>query len=258
MYEETKVPSYSESSLLERGEERASALPRRLGLQEDDLKNAKVLEIGCGFGETSFALKQLFSSKVFGIDPWPRIDDGPFKDEFEVFRVSIDHMDSVHNGTFDIIHSYDVFEHIADPIGALEKVYGLLKEGGRAFLKFNLYRGAQASHVDHLVFPWCHLLMSWEALKPIAKIKSNGVRCPDPVNKLSRVEYLYHMRKIGFLHNMPPWYARFKMSDEMYQSFEDDLKWYPREDLDLNFMMVSLFKPPATEKEDFDLVQLAT
>lgn len=257
MYEDTVIPSYSEEALLARGKERAEALPVRLGVEAASIKGAKILEIGCGYGETSFAVQQQFGASVSALDPWPRIDEGPFKDKFEVLKVPIDEVEENQNGQFDVIHSYDVFEHIADPIGALEKVYSLLKVGGRAFLKFNLFRGAQASHVDHLIFPWCHLLMSWDAMKPIAKIKSGGARSPDPVNKLSRVEYLFHMRRIGFLHNKPPWYARFNMTDELYDAFEDDLKWYPKEDLALNFMMVSLLKPSEDDREEFDLVRLA-
>jgi SAM-dependent methyltransferase len=54
------------------------------------------------------------------------------------------------DASFDLVLSYDVFEHVDDPVRAFRELRRVLRPGGHAWLVFPTYLGMRASHLDYL------------------------------------------------------------------------------------------------------------
>lgn len=54
------------------------------------------------------------------------------------------------HGLFDLVCMFDVLEHIADDVGSLERLAGLLAPGGRILLTVPAYQWLWSSHDEHL------------------------------------------------------------------------------------------------------------
>lgn len=238
-----KAQYNTEKDLAARGRGRAEQLPRRLDVSPDALREARILEVGCGYGEQCAALQDLYGADVTGIDPWSRIQQGPYAERNFYRNEDITTPAVLKLGQFGFICSYDVFEHVEQPRKALENVYALLQPGGRAHLKYNLHRGASASHLmKYLDFPWVHLIHDENEIRGMMLEKTGKERGPAWVNRLTYAHYLQYFSEIGF-EQLKVWYSVVRMPADFYARHEQKLKAYPREDLERNFMHVTLQRP---------------
>lgn len=235
------TPKYDVATLNSRGAGRARELPRRLGVSADQLKGRRILEIGCGNGETTIAVREIYQAEVLGVDPYPRFKGTPWADEPVFVEADIVEVGDI--GTFDFLHSYTVWEHIRRPKEALEKAFSLLRPGGRGYLVYNLYRGATAAHLaGYLDIPWVHLLYSEDEIRAMMKERRGLDRGPSWVNKLTWAHYLVYFEQIGFKVEKC-WYTLRRMDPEFYKAHEQKLSAYPMEDLERSFMHVTLSRP---------------
>lgn len=241
--DQLKMQYNTDADLARRGVGRASQLARRLGVEEHALGGASILEVGCGYGEQCAALEDIFGAKVVGIDPWPRSYSGPYRNRTFYKQADVT-ADSVRElGRFDFVCSYDVMEHIEAPRRALENIFELLKPGGRAYLKYNLHRGASASHLmKYLNFPWIHLIHDEQTIRGMMKDKVGYEKGPAWVNRLTYAHYLHYLDEIGFMR-LKTWYDIVSVPKDFMDEHRKKLKAYPKEDLERNFMHVVLERP---------------
>jgi ubiquinone/menaquinone biosynthesis C-methylase UbiE len=245
-----KMLDYTTDGTRARALERVRALPARLNVSRDALKGSKVLDLGCGQGETANAMVEEYGAEVTAVDPYDRCSGGPFFGKFTFFEYGVEDLPASYDNYFDFAQSYTVLEHIPDPVKALEKLYRVLKPGARAFLVINLFRGASASHSNQDVGDWCHLLMEWREIEETCKAK--GKRAPAPVNKLTFLEYYHHINRIGFDWVKPAWFQRREMTQAFYDANRDVFQWFPRDELNRDFLLVSISKsgrPTLTEND---------
>jgi SAM-dependent methyltransferase len=237
------TPRYDDQSLRSRGAGRARELPRRLGVDPGRLRGSRILEVGCGNGETTMAVRDLYGADVMGVEPFPRYLNTAWAAEPIFLKADICDVQGI--APFDFVHSYTVWEHIDRPKLALRKVHELLKPGGRAYLVYNLYRGATAAHLAaYIDIPWVHLLYTEEEIRAMMKARHGRDRGPSWVNKLTWAHYLAYFAEIGFAVEKV-WYTLRRMEPEFYRQHEAKLKAYPIEDLERNFMHVTLRRPEA-------------
>lgn len=237
-----QAPKYDPASLKKRGEGRASQLPRRLGVSAEALRNATLLEFGCGNGEVTIACRSMLNANGIGVDIVPRWKSSLPEEMHGLFHEVDLTTESPPFGPVDFIHSYTVFEHVERPLEAIKALHSLLKPGGRAYLNFNLYRGASASHLRaYLDFPWVHLVCSEDEIRAMMREKHGIDRGPAWVNKMTYAQYLRHFESSGFVVDRH-WFDRYPMDDEFYERYEEKLRPYPRYELELNFMHVRLIK----------------
>jgi len=137
------------------------------------VRNSRVLELGCGRGYSTFALggfdiaeavgmdsslktyysvaeqhrvRHYFLSKMGVPERTIRFEEGdvqllPFKD-----------------GTFDLVYSFSVLEHISDPNAAFCEMHRVLKPGGFACHSVDPWFSPQGGHsMCILDFPWGHV-----------------------------------------------------------------------------------------------------
>jgi hypothetical protein len=125
----------------------------------------------------------------------------------------------------------------------LERTYRVLKPGGLAYIKANLYAGPKASHrYRDIYFPWPHLLFSDDVIRDWDVKHGREPRGSSWVNRLSWEQYERCIVDIGFelrevKFDIATWDEGF------YRRFEDMLGRYRRIDLSRDFFTVVLEKP---------------
>jgi ubiquinone/menaquinone biosynthesis C-methylase UbiE len=115
-----------------------------------------VLDLGCGYGGRTVFYAETGAHTVAGIE----IADGMIRRcrlfaeqrsvknvEFQVgFAESLPFADH----SFDQLVSFDVLEHVQDPVLAFREIRRVLRPAGEAWLIFPTFLGARSSHLDYL------------------------------------------------------------------------------------------------------------
>lgn len=214
-----------------------------------DLRNCSVLEIGCGRGHEVFIIGNDYGSKAHGIDvksysTWPSLSG-----ENVTFTLGDMSQENPYEAnTFDRVISYTVWEHVLHPRKMLEETYKVLKPGGLAWIRANLYAGPKASHrYRQIFFPWPHLLFSDDVIKDWDAGHGRKTRGSSWVNQLSWSHYERYIAEIGFTVRSLS-FDGAPFDEEFYNRFEDVLGRLPLRDLKRDFFTVVLQKPLGVAK----------
>ena len=223
---------------LARGNARAEGLDKRYGL-----RGRRVLEVGCGRGAFSRVLAEA-GCDVTGVDITHYPEWSAPSERLTFCKLDITSEDFSSLGTFDLIVSYSVWEHIRHPYKALCSAYQLLRPGGALQINANLYRGPKASHrYREVFFPWPHLLFTDEVFEQFYQRTHGKPNRPAWVNKLVAAEYLHYFSAIGFLTDRVA-YNTTPIDEPFYERFADVLERYPRFDLERDFINAAVRRPP--------------
>ena len=232
-------PSYSDTALAAAAQRRVRWVDGMVGLA-----GKRTLEIGCGNGFEVWSLAHNLGCDAHGVDvthyhPWDQLQGG--RVHFECADLSIG--TPYEENSFDRVISFTVWEHVTHPYAMLKATYDLLKPGGLAWIRANLYAGPQASHrYRDIFFPWPHLLFTDEVVR--AWDVQHGRRPIGHawVNRLSWLHYEYYADLLGFevAHRA---YTETPIDEEFYTRFEDVLGRHPRADLRRDYLLMVLRKP---------------
>ena len=138
-----------------------------------DLLDKDVLDIGCGHGgRTAYYLLQGNPRSIVGVEinsvrvGVARESVNKICDDKRItFDVGVGEQLPFADGSFDIILSYDVFEHVQDLPRVLQECYRVLKPGGRVYALFPPYFGPRAHHLDFITsLPFLHHVFSPQTL----------------------------------------------------------------------------------------------
>ncbi|APH59371.1 class I SAM-dependent methyltransferase [Granulibacter bethesdensis] len=138
------------------------------------LSGKDVLEIGCGEGTMALGMRLRKKAKrVVGVEvldvfeqclPMAQAQLGisELPSDLHLCKI-LPGADLSTYGTFDVVYSWSVFEHIAQDIfpSVMRSVFNVLKPGGHLFIQIDpLYYSAHGSHLTPwLVEPWLHLTL---------------------------------------------------------------------------------------------------
>lgn len=90
----------------------------------------RILDFGCGYGETVKLLRNMLSIDAIGVDPY-----GVFEEREYLHRTDAGGLLARYGeSSFDAIYSVEVFEHLEDPLSAIEVLAGLLKPEGKLLI----------------------------------------------------------------------------------------------------------------------------
>ncbi|HTY72912.1 MAG TPA: methyltransferase domain-containing protein [Actinomycetes bacterium] len=209
-----------------------------------DLRDQSVLEIGCGQGYEAYVLAHDYGATVHGVDvveyaTWPQLASA----ELSFVFADMAEDNPFPENTFDRVVSYTVWEHVVHPRRMLQETYKVMKPGGLALIRANLYAGPKASHrYRDIYFPWPHLLFSDDVISDWYVSKGLPPRGVAWVNRLSWGHYERYIAEIGFrLRHLS--FSSSPFDEEFYRRFEDVLGRFPVEDLKRDFFNVVLEKP---------------
>ncbi len=154
---------YDSKSTEKRGRSRA----RRLLdiLRQNVADSAVLLELGSWDGMIGYFLQEA-GHTVTAID----LRDDGFDDRAKERGVRFEKMNAedlrFENECFDLVFSYDAFEHFSDPEAVLSEAMRVTKKGGYIFLEFGpLYLSPMGLHAYYAVtVPYCHVLFGRQEL----------------------------------------------------------------------------------------------
>jgi cyclopropane fatty-acyl-phospholipid synthase-like methyltransferase len=209
-----------------------------------DLRDTSVLEIGCGQGYEAYVVANDYGSSIHGVD----VNEYTTWAQLASDRVSFTCGDMTQDNpfareSFDRVVSYTVWEHVVHPRRLLRETFSVLKPGGLALIRANLYAGTMASHrYREIYFPWPHLLFSDDVIRDWDAKHGRETRGSEWVNRLTWNHYERYIAEAGFrlLHRG---FAESEWDEAFYRRFEDVLGRFPAEDLKRNFFNVVLEKP---------------
>jgi ubiquinone/menaquinone biosynthesis C-methylase UbiE len=152
--------SYTDEALDQRGAQRAGHLVNLAA------PGGKTLEVGSSDGMVSYHLAAT-GLNTAALDLSPAL----FDDRAEAAGVEFIQGDAaalpIDDRRFDLVFSYNSFEHLHDPAQALSEMIRVVRPGGTIHLDFGaLYLSAYGLHAYRSVLvPFCHLLFEREALQ---------------------------------------------------------------------------------------------
>ena len=226
-----------------------SAVGRLRGVHRAiDLANRKVLEVGCGGGYELWYAAHALGADAWGVDvverrSWPALAG----DRVHLSVADLATENPFAAGTFDRAMSFTVWEHVLHPYRMLLETHRVLRPGGLFWMKANLHRGPQASHLyRHIAFPFPHLLFSDDVIADALARRGVEVDGAAWVNRLTWAHYEDYFREIGF-RILALRFRETPLDEEFYRRFHDVLGRYPRWELSRDFFEVVLEKgdPPA-------------
>ena len=96
-------------------------------------RKSPILDIGCANGRELFAIRACGFQNLLGVDPYlsENVID---KKGIRILKQVVEDV----RGKFDLIMLHHVFEHLADPLGMLEKIKGLLSAKGQILIRIPL------------------------------------------------------------------------------------------------------------------------
>ena len=153
---------YDEDSCWERGAERSRRMLELLPVLRRP--GRRCLEVGCGEGVTGVALESCGHTVE-------ALDTEDWRDErarhLRFHRSDICGGTRLPGGLFDVVFSYNTFEHLQDPRTALEEMVRLLKPGGAVLLQFGpLFWSPWGLHAFETLFvPYPQVVFSEDAVK---------------------------------------------------------------------------------------------
>jgi ubiquinone/menaquinone biosynthesis C-methylase UbiE len=154
---------YDDDSVAQRGRHRVKELETLI----PTFSEAKdFLEMGCGDGMVSAFLADK-GKQAIGID-WfgARFDPRALNSKAKIYEMDAQAM-SFPDNSFDVIFSYDSFEHFPRPDLVLKETYRLLRKGGYMYHEFgHLYPSPYGLHAYRSVpVPYCQFLFKEETIK---------------------------------------------------------------------------------------------
>jgi len=236
-----RPPSYADGAL-------AEAARRRVGWVDDmvGLGGLRTLEIGCGNGFEVWSLAHNLGCDAHGVDvthyrPWDQLAG----ERVHFSCADLADANPYPPNSFDRVLSFTVWEHVTHPYAMLKATYEVLKPGGLAWIRANLFAGPQASHrYREIFFPWPHLLFADQVVRDWDVAHGRRPIGHAWVNRLSWLHYEYYADILGFevAHRA---FTETPIDEEFYTRFEDVLGRYPRTDLRRDYLLMVLRKPLA-------------
>jgi len=154
----------------------------------------RYLDMGCGTGELTIAFAKLGVKRITGVDFLPRsiekarVNAKVLGVDKDVQFVCQDLHNWVPTEKFDVLLSFDAFEHIEDPKAMLARMRDFATPNGIAVLAFGpLFHSPFGDHMGpffKLQVPWRGVLFSEKA---ILRVREECYRPTDRVNRLQEI-----------------------------------------------------------------------
>jgi SAM-dependent methyltransferase len=113
------------------------AIRRELG----NIRDAAVLELGCGFAARNLLAVESRASRLVAID-FNISSDLKSRPKFEVLELAaVPALDRLAGASFDLILIISVLEHLGNPLEVVSRCRDLLKPGGKLLINVPTWRG---------------------------------------------------------------------------------------------------------------------
>ncbi len=137
---------------------------RELREQVGTLEGRKILELGSGYGAMLTHCRQALGLDITGIEPSKRNYDGRYEIAQRFLAENGVPGDRIVEGvgenlpfpdaSFDVVYSFQVLEHVQDPLRVLSEAWRVLKPGGMLYCNAPNYRTFFEGHYNVPWFPY--------------------------------------------------------------------------------------------------------
>lgn len=151
--------------------------------------DAKVIDLGCGKGDFTLKVKERINCKeIYGVDVWEEALKEAQNKGIKAEKMDLNEELSFPHGSFDVVVSNQVLEHLFFPSKFLQEVYRILKEDGYAVISSeNL---SSWDNIISLLLGYTPFSMEFDRIK---------IGNPfSPHDKEKRGEYPSHVRIFSF------------------------------------------------------------
>lgn len=164
------------------------------------LENKRILDLGCGKGYYALTMAKLCpSAQVVGVDLYPHFKENEMLAKAQgLSNLSFCTKDQAtfSANSFDIVLSWNSFEHFEEPKTILNEMKTWCKRGGNIFVKFGpTWMGPYGRHMTSTFRkdrPWFHLFLGektvmrvYSVVKGFSELKSTWAEFPDGLNKMT-------------------------------------------------------------------------
>jgi ubiquinone/menaquinone biosynthesis C-methylase UbiE len=163
---------YDPRNLEKRGEERAKSMLSLIPSK----KIKTFLELGCWDGMVSCVLQRLGKTTVASDISSEGFDKRAIREGVLLIKMDAHHL-QFEDETFDVVFSYNAFEHFTNPEMVLREAIRVVRMGGYIYLKFgNTALSPFAAHLPRqITIPYCDVLFSKDSLQNFASSKGLGI-----------------------------------------------------------------------------------
>lgn len=248
------------------------------GIKSEIFTNSFICDHGSGYGGKTVHYAKTFNPKlIIGVEPYQKMinESNILKSKLSAFNSDFrlcDHLSiPVESNTMDYVFSFDVLEHVENPISTLDEFYRILKPGGKAFVIFTPYYGAFSHHLNYITkLPFLQWFFSADTLisvvnsilespsgkvyntapQPKPRLSYNGKRTVLPtLNGLTSIEFYelvfscgFHVDEFRQISILGKVLSRFGVKSNFYFPLHKTLLWKIQEGWSFNLVAV-LRKP---------------
>lgn len=208
-------------------------------------KNKKILVIGSGWGTEIAWLLSKGAKEVIGVDPAPRsqipldryVEKNNLKGNYQIIKGQLEDIINNKGRYFELIVSYNVFEHIMD----LKKVFTdipkvLSNDGTVAIFTDPLFYSSAGSHLN--IKPWEHLWGNSDDIKEKVS-KYQWHEYENGLNKMTVSSFLKEIIDSGAI--ISQFYLRPDRNISKYHLYRDKIKNISPVDLTTEGISVEFF-----------------
>lgn len=153
---------------------------------EEDIKDLKVLDFGCGEGQCTFVASEYEPKLAVGYDVKPSDKWATYKNDKTLYTTNFDEV--LLNGPYDVIILFDVIDHAKEEgaISILKKAKQALASNGKIYMRCHPFISRHGTHLYHdLNKAYIHLVFTPEELQKIvsnSKFAEDSIGVTAPIN----------------------------------------------------------------------------
>lgn len=212
---------------------------------EEDLKDLKFLDFGCGEGQCAFAAASYSPKQVVGYDSKEQYSWN--KQVHEKLQYTTDFEVVKENGPYDVITIFDVIDHIKneDPSEFLRKAKSVLADKGKIYMRCHPFVSRHGTHLYHeLNKAYVHLVFTEDELNslvPDSKWKEDSIKIIYPIK-----QYLEIIEKSGLKiidrrevkENVEPFFKIPKIAERIMKNL--NVNSFPEYQMSIQFIDLKL------------------
>lgn len=215
---------------------------------EEDLKNTKFLDFGCGEGHTACLSADYKTTLSMGYDvkeydSWSKFNQ---KDNL-AFTTNYESLLS--HGPFDIIVIFDVLDHITNdtPVNLLTKAKNLMSDKGKIYMRTHPFVSRHGTHLYHeMNKAYIHLVFNKEELKeliPSPEYEEPSINVTTPImsyDKFIKEAGLQVLNRRDITEKVEPFFKIPKIAERIIANTK--MNFFPEYQMSLQFLDYVLVK----------------